>query len=353
MLAILAAALLATAPQNDTVFMADGGRVVGTVIEEAPRGVTIQLPDGTVRRYPARNVLRIEYADGTVSPSRQGPAPAQQPEPAQAAPPQAAPPQAAPPAQPGPAEPPPPRPYEPQPPPPPRAYSPPPPAYPPRSYEQPTPRGPAYPPQAQQPRDRYAGMRGVPPISPFYGVLGIGGLGMSGEVERGLSTSRVFEPQVEVLMEGGARLSPMVALGLYLDLGVGEPAAEVRAECATSGATCTGATARFGILLRHTFMPYAPSTPWVAIGTGFEVGTITTDGHMGGSNDYFSYSGWEALRLMAGLDLRTTPFLGFGVYGAVSFGRYSRYEDAAGSLDLGRQPFHTTAEAGLRMTLFP
>ena len=50
MLAILAAVMLAAAPQNDTVYTANGGRLVGTVVEESPQAVTIQLPDGTTRR---------------------------------------------------------------------------------------------------------------------------------------------------------------------------------------------------------------------------------------------------------------------------------------------------------------
>ena len=68
MLAVLAALMLAVVPQqHDTVFTADGGRVVGTVIEEGPEAISIQLPDGTFRRVPRKDVTRIEYADGSVS----------------------------------------------------------------------------------------------------------------------------------------------------------------------------------------------------------------------------------------------------------------------------------------------
>src|SRR5690242_21611385 len=80
MLAILAAVMLAAAPQQyDTVYTADGGRIVGTVVEESPQGITVQLPDGTTRRLSRNDVTRIEYADGSVSmPNRPAP-PAQPP----------------------------------------------------------------------------------------------------------------------------------------------------------------------------------------------------------------------------------------------------------------------------------
>jgi hypothetical protein len=65
---LVVAALLATAPAADTVYTLDGGRITGTVLEEGPTsGVTIQTPDGSVRRLERSQVARVEFADGTVS----------------------------------------------------------------------------------------------------------------------------------------------------------------------------------------------------------------------------------------------------------------------------------------------
>ena len=89
MIAVLVAALLvAQTPAADTVFTVDGGRVAGTVLEDSPTaGVTIQTPDGTVRRIERSQVARIEFADGSVStPRAAAPAPAPTPAPAPAAP---------------------------------------------------------------------------------------------------------------------------------------------------------------------------------------------------------------------------------------------------------------------------
>jgi hypothetical protein len=68
MVSALLAALLATTSPTDTVFTVDGGRITGSVLEESPStGVTIQTPDGALRKIDHAQVSRIEYADGTVS----------------------------------------------------------------------------------------------------------------------------------------------------------------------------------------------------------------------------------------------------------------------------------------------
>jgi len=196
----------------------------------------------------------------------------------------------------------------------------------------------------------------MPPILPIYAAFGIGGLFPGGDAQQNLGMDRIFDPQLDIFLEGGLRLNQHLALGMYVDIGVGEPASDVRAEpaCSTAGSSCTATTGRVGVLLRHTFQPRAYSTPWVSVGTGFEWGEVSIQPDGGGSSqEYFSYSGWEALRLMAGVDLRTNPVFGVGLYGGVGFGRYSRYKDAAGEVHLGHEPFHTTVEAGLRFTLFP
>jgi hypothetical protein len=303
MLAILAAVVLAAAPQNDTVYTADGGRLVGSVIEEGPQAITVQLPDGTTRKLARAQVTRIEYADGSVStPNR--PAPPSQP-PTYRAPP--APPSSRPP----------PPPYGPPPPPPPPAY---------------------------------AGPQGMPPLSPVYGAFGIGGSFLSGDAAGGFPMDQVFDSQLGVWLEGGVRVTPHLGLGLYLDMGFGDPAGNVRADCATYGTSCSASTGRFGVLLRHTFAPYASSTPWLGVGTGWEWGSVTLDS---GNQEFFSYHGWEMVRLMGGVDLRTNPVFGVGLYAGVSFGRYTSYHDALGDVSLGEQRTHSTAEAGLRFTLFP
>lgn len=330
MLAILAAVMLAATAQHDTVFMADGGRVVGTVVEEGPQGVAVQLVDGTFRRFARREVVRIEYADGSVSTARPAePPPSRPPTPAQ------------PPA------------YAPAPPPqgyPPPSYTPPPPP----SYTPPPP--PAYAPRPYPPRPPPAAWQGGP-VSPVYLSFGLGGAVFSGRAERfegrNVDMDSRFDPQLNLAFEGGLRLNPHLALGLYADVGYGDPAREIRDQCAGFG--CDASSGRLGVLLRHTFQPAARTTPWIAVGTGYEYGHITASDT---GEELLRYSGWEMLRLMAGFDLRSSPVFGVGFYGALSFGRYSRFEgfDQAGfpvTDHIGDRTTHATLQGGLRFTLFP
>jgi hypothetical protein len=167
-------------------------------------------------------------------------------------------------------------------------------------------------------------------------------------VEDGVDMDRVFRNQLDIALEGGVRLSPHLALGLYADIGVGEPAREIENGCNDFGFDCNASRTRVGLLLRHTFQPYARTTPWLALGTGIEHGSIEADDGV----EQFSYSGWEMLRLTGGIDVRSSPVFGVGFYGGVAFGRYSDLDDPTGRL-LGDERTHTTVMAGVRFTLFP
>jgi hypothetical protein len=199
-----------------------------------------------------------------------------------------------------------------------------------------------------------------PQLMPFWLSFGIGGTFYSGDAAGGTATDpavsmgSLFNSQVGLWFEGGGRLTPNLGLGLYLDLGYGDPSSAVSGACAASGTSCSASSGRVGPLLRYTFEPYAASTPWIAVGTGYEWADTTLD-YGGANQQYFGYHGWEMLRLMAGVDLRTSPVFGFGLYAGVSFGRYSSYEEPGAGLsyDIGNQSTHTTVEAGLRFTLFP
>ena len=317
MLALLAAVMLAATPQADTVYTNDGGRVIGTVIEESPDTISVQLQDGSYRRIPAREVRRIEYKDGTVSQRS-------------AQPPAAAAPQYAPPP---PQQPPPPG-Y-----PPPPAYGPPA-SGPPRYY------GP--PPYAQR-----------PPPSEYMGpaagwlAFGIGGLFHGGDAEVGVPMSQVFGPMMNFSLEGGLRLDPHLGVGLYVEGAAGNPGSDVRSFCDANGIYCNAGSFRYGILARYTVNPFAHATPWISVGTGGVSDEVTTSDYYGGSSTVARYTGWEMLRLRVGYDIRSNPVLGFGLYGGVGFTRYGDYENSAGSQGIPESTVHTTAEVGLRITLFP
>lgn len=275
----------------DTVFLTQGGRVRGRVIEELPgEGVTILLPDGTTRRYPSNDIARIEYADGSVS-VRRGPYPTR-------------PPPAAPPPGPPPAAPPPPQP------------------------------------------------RGFAPILPVYASLGLGGIGFGGDMGDGVDTGDVLEGQLGIWLEGGARLTPAIGLGLYLDIGVGDAGDVYRADCSVAGLDCMSTTAKLGLLLRHTWGATAPVGKWLAVGGGFAVANVSTDDDYG--HEIVTYTGHEIVRLMGGFDFRSNPVFGVGFYGGVSWTTYTRIDrQGLPERSIANRDFQPLFEGGVRFTLFP
>ncbi len=234
------------------------------------------------------------------------------------------------------------------PPPPPQqapAYPPPPPpAYP----------GPAYPPPRYYPPRQQPPAWSGAPASPFYFAFGLGGAFPSGDMAAGTPVDQTFGSAVNLGFEGGLRMTPHLALGLYADLGVGDPGSDVRAYCnSVLASDCTSTTSRVGLLLRHTFEPSARVTPWVSVGTGFAHGTVSTSNDGYGSDNVFKASGWEMVRLMGGVDIRSNHVIGFGLYGGVGFTRYTHFENVDGTLDLGGRRTYPTVQIGLRFTLFP
>ncbi|WP_248352531.1 hypothetical protein [Anaeromyxobacter oryzae] len=291
----------------DTVVFLNGGRVRGTVLEETPRhDVTIRLLDGTVRRYAREEIARIEYADGSVSRRRTAP-----PRPTTAAPP----------------------PYQPPRPPP---YAPPP-------VYAPPPQPPPY-----QPAPAY-GRRENPPFVPLWGSIGVGATFFGGEARHGVAMGDDFEPQLHFSLDGGLRLTPAIGLGVYMDVGAGDPAGPVRDACAAQGLDCSGVAGRIGLQLRHTWEPASPAAKWLSIGTGWEFASITTNG----GSDLVQYTGREYFRLAGGVDFRSNAVIGVGLYASVAWGEFMHLEDASGMQTSTGGGIHTTIQGGVRLTLFP
>jgi hypothetical protein len=358
MISVLVAALVAAAAPPDTVYTLDGGRITGIVMEEsAAAGVTIQTPDGAVRRIERAQVFRIEYADGTVSP----PPPPRPPEPAM----------------------------------PPHASG----AAGPQdvvhfvgggrvrgtvieesprsgvrvrqldgtyqvytreevaridyadgSVSQVAPEAAALPAPAAEP----------PRPFPLYLTLGLGGTFLGGDATRQVSMGDLFGlQQIHVSTEFGLRLTTGWALGVYADAGGGDPSSSVNRTCEALG-KCTASAGRIGFLVRHAWDPLSQRPIWLSLGTGWEYAGITVDrrGTPGGATsgsrreDLFTYAGREHLRLGVGIDFRTSRVVGIGLYGSVAAGSYDTRKDEVAKVGVDRA-LHTTAQIGARLILFP
>jgi hypothetical protein len=285
----------------DNVYFLGGGRVRGTVIEENPKtGVKVRLLDGSVETFSRDDLVRIEYADGSVSRRVTQPAVAAVP-PLAVAPPPAAP------AQP-------------------------------------------VPPPAPVKQEK-------PQAFPLYLSAGIGVSFLGGDAQQGTRLSTVMTTQQAHLSgEAGLRLSPSFVLGVYGDVGASDPASSVRASCNAAMMNCTAETTHYGFLVRHTWNPLSRRPTWLSLGTGWETGGVVVDNHGSGSNsqsDLFKYKGREFVRVGAGVDFRSNEIIGLGLYGSLSFGEYDHFKDQTGVTSSIQTATHTTGQVGLRLILFP
>jgi hypothetical protein len=110
-------------------------------------------------------------------------------------------------------------------------------------------------------------------------------------------------------------------------------------------------------MVRHTWNPLSKRPTWLSLGTGWETGGVVADHMNGGGNgdrtELFTYKGREYLRVGVGVDFRSNDIIGLGLYGTLSVGEYDHFKDATGVTSSIERASHTTAQLGLRLTLFP
>jgi hypothetical protein len=99
--------------------------------------------------------------------------------------------------------------------------------------------------------------------------LGAGAALPFGNASSGKPMGDIFQAQLQVELEAGARLTRRLMLTLALDGGGGEAGSQERARCRALGASPrTAYSGRVALQLRYAFTPLARATPWVAIGLG-------------------------------------------------------------------------------------
>jgi hypothetical protein len=324
-LAVLALAFTASAapdpaaPAYDTVLLANGGRARGVVIEDDPAaGVTLQLPDGSFRRYSRDEISRVEFAEQGAALGAQSPPPTAAPPPS----------------------------YLPQPP----ANATPPQAYPPPPEWLPAPSVASTPASAP--------IRVPEPGEPLPLTLsvGLGGAYTAGTVGGRLGTTSRWWPGFMLFQaEVGGRVTPATTLLLYLDGGGGDVSNQGRRFCKSSGLDCAAGSVRFGLALRRAFAPTLGRTTWLSAGTGIESTGLMIDGP--GGRQFISFDGWEALKLGAGIDFRPSRWIGFGLFSGLSLATYSKVAiDGPTYVDpgpLGGRTLHVWFQVGGRLILFP
>jgi hypothetical protein len=317
-----AALLAAAAADFDTIFLKNGGRVLGTIVEEDPaRGVSIRLPGGEQRDLKPAEVHRIRYGDGTVKTYGDLPMPAQ-----------------------------------PAPPPPAPASAEPQPPAPPTSPVEPVPEGapvaPAEPfPPYAGPETAAPGVAPMPPETPGPITLAASlfRLFPGGDVEASMAMKDFTTAMTGLGLEAGLRLTPKFLVGGSLDMAFGRPGPALEAWCGGWGMTCDTADVKLGLMARYAFTPAASSTPWVGVGVAFDVLMALSDA----TEQTPSYGGGEP-RLSAGWDLRLNRTIGVGAFVTASTSRYPDVDRGDGEIvPIDRRARHTWLQLGVRGILFP
>lgn len=344
----------------DTVFLTNGGRLRGTILEDDPaRGVTLQMIDGTLRSLPRSEVSRVLYAQDPPAPREPAPSspatgasPHPQAPPPAAEPPTAAPPppdvQAAPPATP-PAQPPP----GDSPPVPPRPQDAPPSAPPPEPSRPPAGLAPA---AVVLPQRRDA----PPPRRGFQGALSLQYGLATGRAARGMDQVDLAELALEIEAQAGVKLTERVFLGLYGTVGVTIPGRDAMDVCMDrNDIACGGTVRRAGVFGKVDLLPAEVGNVWIGVGTGVENHRVTRAPQVVAftaappPEERLRFRGWEVVRLMGGIDFRPNRVLGFGGFGALSFGGYEDVHDADGTVLSDGRAVHAWLTLGLRGVLFP
>jgi hypothetical protein len=123
-------------------------------------------------------------------------------------------------------------------------------------------------------------------------------------------------------------------------------AATLRDDCSADGLKCTTDLFRVGLLTQVHAATGGRLDPWMGLGSEFERLQV----HAGA--DTLALSGWEFLRLDAGLDIRTDTAIKFGPFVSWSMGAYVA-ESATGERpqSLGYHELHEWFTVGVRAVI--
>jgi hypothetical protein len=173
----------------------------------------------------------------------------------------------------------------------------------------------------------------------FSGNLSLGAGLAAGSASGSTAMADLTKPQFVFGLEGGVRPLPALTLAGYVEIGSGSTGKPTDQACHAAGFHCQAASYHVGGLLRYAFTPQAPTTTWVALGSGWE-STEVASNNAAVDTKVVTFTGWEWLRLSAGYDFRFNGVLGLGFFAQASVGRFGTVEDASGKQHLSSAPVH-------------
>jgi len=165
-----------------------------------------------------------------------------------------------------------------------------------------------------------------------------------------------FGGQGSFVLELGAKVTPMLFVGVYGGLQTGSVSGMVDEQCTRARADCSIFGQRLGAEVQLHLTPDRRGNVWIGYGFGYEnIGLSATRGPE--STDQ-SLSGLEYAHLMAGVDLRIEERLGIGPFIDLAIGEYSSQRIAATGTttieqDLPLRATHQWLTIGARLVAMP
>jgi hypothetical protein len=207
----------------------------------------------------------------------------------------------------------------------------------------------------------------------FQAALALQWSGAAGDAAQGLEHRDVLPATMSLEAQLGWKLTDRFFAGVYVAGGRAMPERDAMNLCEDEDLDCSGPSGRAGVMVKLDLHPSQAGNVWVGLGAGVERHEVDVAARVPASTDpgaptvvarqRFDLRGVEPLRVMAGIDFRSTRVFGIGVYAALSFGRYD--EVTAGPLDLSTvrpteedltdagKETHTWFTLGVRGLLFP
>jgi hypothetical protein len=176
---------------------------------------------------------------------------------------------------------------------------------------------------AQQGVDPF--LKAAPPGPPESGVsigLSVGyGLPM-GNVSGTQAMGDLYSGAVPVQVDVGWRFTPNLYLGAFFQYSFAFISSTQEAACTLNGWTsCSGGDMQFGVDFVYTILPYATFAPYVGLGLGWEIGSLSYTSASQSVSE--SVSGFQFARIILGGDFRVGSAFRVGPFVNFSFGQFS------------------------------
>jgi hypothetical protein len=206
---------------------------------------------------------------------------------------------------------------------------------------------------AQQGVDPF--LKAAPPGPPESGVsiaLSVGyGIPM-GSVSGSQKMTDLYSGALPLQLDVGWRFNPNLYLGAFFQYSFAFISSKQSAACTVNGWTsCTGSNIQFGAVFVYTFLPYATFAPYVRLGLGWEIATLSYSGSNQSISE--SVSGFQFARILVGGDFRVGSAIRVGPFVNFSLGQFSSLSSPNSSVNgtITNKALHQWLQFGIKGTV--